>query len=1177
MSSRDPLYLHKETRLNLEAPSSALIVNVKLPSGSATARGQRRPHPPDEDEKLFRSRNCAVASSIYHRKHHAAPRSFLWRVLDADTLLSVRCIDVCKTKKSPDANLVVNLRFTQPIRPSCVALADSPDHDALSVFVVDQSNQFFTITLKPEHFRRPSPADIADLCKVHSSAALGIKVAHRLIAADDNLLVVTTHDGGILKLDRNKGHDSFRQPWRETQYNSKGWGQSFRGFLKGSHTVKHGNVNMDLSAASSVATTDLGQQEASFLFTVCLDHRLRIWNLQNGQILHTQDILNAERNPQEIGKWTIDPSQCNLIKVVGETEGKRLCVTYSPVGAGEFKFWKLEADPDEGGVAINPFFKDSQLIPPPPAGSDVWTLADFTVAHDGPHGTRLWVLWKNNMTYRVHYLAFTFEEVDDAWQNGWTGVYCDNTIPTAQSSGPGDATDATEKWLQLILAPGRFTKATLETALTIYEQGLGLAKDSSARTSKGLAESICSVLGSTSSLERSSSASGGMNYEGFRGANDMQWRRFYRLVVELDKQRGEALSLSYEPTSGQPWVACADGLSSIRECSRLEQICHNPGARLEGYENVSLLISTGLNFIDIFSHSMLQTCNAVLRCELLEDSTKTDDERIQYFSDKAAFWRQTSDDDCAQVTDALGQNFSAVSTELYGRTVSLMNAPADSQRQTPYPLTDFGRKIAVRAIQETVELQWNVCFSQLILLVHMEFEFDVPEDALHHRMDIGTVYRYLIKCLQRLELVRWLAKTQLLVPLPKADRSGSISGGSPALTKRSAEESQVITALEGLVGHLLGTCEMAGTPSSITDIASNVCATDSDIQLPPHLFQCALLCQSRPDLAAELGPFCDHDPFSTYVQGRVHLGLKDYSTAATYFKKAAYGLSRPTKNPDRHSSGLLDDTEWRLLHAGMPQYYAHVVSLYEKHKAYTYVVEFAQLALQFVNRQTKDGPAFRTEVQSRLFHGAVSISHFDLAHTALVTMADRALQRSLLRILIEKMCDGLHNSELVELPFPNLENAVDDILAHRCHDAVDIVTDKPWHQILYAWRIKRNDYRGAAAILLDRIHKLRQRADADEPAGDDVLDTVITRQYLMLINVLSCVDEKQAWIATEAPPASSHGVNGSSGSFGNGLGKRKVVTLGDIRREYQAELDRIAAIGNDQVPFMDAGDEMEVL
>lgn len=206
MASRDPLYLHKETRLSLELPSSALIVDVKLPSGNAPARGQKRAGAGEED-KLFRTRNCATASSVYHRKHHASPKSFLWRVLDGNTVLSIRCIDICKTKKAPDANLALNLHFAQPIRPSCVAFSDSRDHDTLSVFVLDQSGQLYTITLKPEHFRKRLAADITDSCKIHSSSALSFKTPHRLTAAHDDLLVVTTHDGGILRLDRNRNHD----------------------------------------------------------------------------------------------------------------------------------------------------------------------------------------------------------------------------------------------------------------------------------------------------------------------------------------------------------------------------------------------------------------------------------------------------------------------------------------------------------------------------------------------------------------------------------------------------------------------------------------------------------------------------------------------------------------------------------------------------------------------------------------------------------------------------------------------------------------------------------------------------------------------------------------------------------------------------------------------------------
>src|ERR1044072_4620982 len=70
----------------------------------------------------------------------------------------------------------------------------------------------------------------------------------------------------------------------------------------------------------------------------------------------------------------------------------------------------------------------------------------------------------------------------------------------------------------------------------------------------------------------------------------------------------------------------------------------------------------------------LQICNAVLRAQLFEDTSLTDIERIQYFSDKAGFWRGITEEDCTPVEDNLGQNFSRVTTRLYGKMFDLITS-----------------------------------------------------------------------------------------------------------------------------------------------------------------------------------------------------------------------------------------------------------------------------------------------------------------------------------------------------------------------------------------------------------------------------------------------------------------------------------------------------------------------
>ncbi|KAI8956351.1 nucleoporin Nup120/160-domain-containing protein [Xylaria longipes] len=1175
MASREPPTFFKETRLNFEPSSSTFVVDVQLPSAANSSKSRRQINGSTRSNGsggALRAQGCATASAIYHRKHHHYPRSFLWRVLEDNSILSLRTVDVCKPDRASDANLILNFHFPHAIRPACVTLSDPPDHDALAVFVLDEAGQLYSLFLRPDSFRKRSfveAAGLGDACKIFNVTALqSFKTPYRLTAVNTDQLIVTLTDGGHIRLDKSTPHTAPQSPWKETFYNAKGWVQGFKSILSS-------RGEYDTTAAAAAVETGLGLDDASFLLTACLDHRLRIWNLNSGQIIKTMDMLNTAREPNETGKWRLDPTQTNLIRIVGQVEGKRLCVTYSPVGSGEIKFWQLESD-DSNSVDVVDLYPDAHLIPIPPLGSDVWTLADFFVAERyGSRDLSLWILWKNNIAYRVQELTFQVDELQEVWQTRWRSVYSDTKIPSTPVSGPSDSVDVSERWLQLILSPGRFPQSTLEAALAGYERAKGHVESNAHRSGQSIAESICSAIASTSSLKKTSS--GVLEYEQFRASSEAQWRKFYRILIEIDKPRGEALALAYEPMSEMPSVICADSISVIRECSKLERICHNPKARHAQPSDLSSLIITGQNFVGGFSDSMLQICQSVLRAELFEDTSKTDQERIQFFSDKAGFWRQISDEDCAQVTDVLGSNFNIATSNVYQQILSTCNETWNPRRPTEYPLTELGRRLIIKATEDIADLQWNVCFSQLILLVHMEFEFDRPEDALHNRVNIGAVYKRLLQVLRRLQLVRWLASVRITTPLSKMDRSNSVSGSSSVPTKRSSEEYKSKTALEECIVHLLGVSDVGSghslpMTSIITKIVTDLCAADSEVELRPHYIQCMLVVRDRADLAIELAPFSDQQPFSVYIQGRVSLALRDYSSAAMHFKKAAYGMSVPQADPGRHSSGLLDDDEWNSLFNGMPRYYAHLLALFEKHKAYSYVVDFARLALQFITKKTRDADLLRTEVQGRLFSGATAISRFELAHSTLVAMKDRALQHSCLRLLVRHMCDNLHNAELMQLPFPGLEGTVDEILAQKCQDTVDVITGVPYHQILYSWRIKRNDYRGAAAVLLDRIQKLRQLGEGDQFTSEDVLDTVITRQYLMLINVLSCVEQKQAWVTAEEFPHPPVGA-GKRAPVG---GKRKVVTLADIRKEYQDELDRIAAIQNNQFGFT-ADDEMEIL
>lgn len=214
MDSGETQYLFKETRLNLEPPSPSSVVTVRVPASGPGKRKQI--HDANslggvEDETTFRTKNLASAASVYHRKWHDSPRSFLWRVLEDNTVLSIRTVDVCRKDKAADTPLVLNFHFATPIIPNCVALADPREHDALCLFVLDQSHVLWTFTLRPDLFRKRTAIDagLAELAKRHSPTGLTFKYPHRMEAVSSDILLVTVNDGGMMRFDRAP-HDDGR-------------------------------------------------------------------------------------------------------------------------------------------------------------------------------------------------------------------------------------------------------------------------------------------------------------------------------------------------------------------------------------------------------------------------------------------------------------------------------------------------------------------------------------------------------------------------------------------------------------------------------------------------------------------------------------------------------------------------------------------------------------------------------------------------------------------------------------------------------------------------------------------------------------------------------------------------------------------------------------------------------
>jgi DNA repair protein RAD51/nuclear pore complex protein Nup160 len=161
---------------------------------------------------------------------------------------------------------------------------------------------------------------------------------------------------------------------------------------------------------------------------------------------------------------------------------------------------------------------------------------------------------------------------------------------------------------------------------------------------------------------------------------------------------------------------------------------------------------------------------------------------------------------------------------------------------------------------------------------------------------------------------------------------------------------------------------------------------------------------------------------------------------------------------------------------------------------------------------------------------------------------------------------------LLKLPFVGLADDVDTILASLCHKALNLTSGPPYHLILYSFRISRNNFRGAASILYERLQRLRSSSSKIHDPADESL----SQCYLMIINSLSSVSKDDAYILADQRIDESGPPQWGLGKAKKML-KRQIVTLDSLRKEYQGELDRVEAIESGQYPFMDGDDEMDIL
>lgn len=1044
--------LYKEARLSIEPAYPGSTISFTLPANSTSTFGpQTRPKrtvltdtSSGYDDDGFAKRHLASDGGMFFRRHHKHPRSFLWRILDSRKTLEIQCTDLGHDASDKyEANLTLLLHFTSPIRPFCIAFAEPDDRDALIVFAITNANEVYTITLHRDFFTKPaaSEQEIGDWCKRDTVSLLSTHIPYRLVAVKvENVhwLLVSLDNGGILRLISNStGHTE----WAESLYQQSNW--SLRGMLPwgGQSTVRFNNVDLSVSSAAAISLSP----DCSHILSVCLDHRLRAFNVETGKLTMQQDLLHNPDGAQERNQPSyIGPSHATLMQVVNIPGGAGAdyhIVTYSP-SHHQFKFWGVR-DADDDANGIYDAKPDVNFIPPVDDLMEVtvWTMEEFFVI-PGPaqwRGTELWIRARSGPSSKVYSLRFNLDDdpnrLAQVWKTEWTSVDSGPLTTEALKRNPMNPGDQepdsldlsefglTEQWLEFLFYPGRFSIATLETALLIYRKGLERGR--STRAAKGsLKDRLCATVTAfaTKGLDNTTESS---QYE---LAIAEQWQAFYGLVKDLHKRRSESLALVYDYELDMPWLVLSDYVSAIRKCSQSEVITSNAAALSGGPhlkaplrkalpkhkpQDVSRLINAAASFRRRFPAAFQQELKRQVELDLLQTRSLTIVDRMEEMEANCDLTQLITEEDLATLVEELGMEVKQLNNDVFLHALETLcfeeqGHPHKIQQivRNRQQIARYGLSSLLRISQETLEASYNILLDLLFLILFMQFEEDLSED-----FDASEIFVELVDQFRDFLVVNWLVSTVWAHQSPTGPSSEALMKALDETYRASSRFPMTQTVLEGIYGHKAFDLPIpSGLKSELLTYWSRGWLSsifkDENLDSVVENIMGILLAQKEYALAMDFSKLLPDGNWSTYLKGRMHIALGENSLASVCFQKVAYNLGKScppvTKQnkitriaagminvEDYDTAALISEVDRNEFLEGLPKYYRHVTSLFEKSKAYTFVADFARLGLRSL--MGKEDEALKNDLLQRLFTASIQTSRFDEAYSAMTRHSDAAL------------------------------------------------------------------------------------------------------------------------------------------------------------------------------------------
>ncbi|KAK3634876.1 hypothetical protein LTR56_015001 [Elasticomyces elasticus] len=1170
-----------------------------------------------------------------------------------------------RAHENADSWITFRIAVKDGIQAGGVQFADPHDTDALECFILTEGKELLTVTLRRDLLTRasvPSEFDGSTCVKRFSSSFMSVRHVYRFHAVSSLELLFSLADGGLVHL-RRKANENGSQ-WRETFFSEGGWRGTLtlKGFnpFAGRPTVKYGKLDLDPSAIADMAMSPDG----NIVWTISLDHSLRAWSATTGKVVLKQDLLDEAGPKDGRQPYLLSAEQGRLLQVVTlpsqssnepgtavstmDQGDLYMIVVHSPKDH-QVKFYnaKTTRTLDGAGVGLEDMFAGSRLTPPVDEllNTNIWHLEHFH-AQPGRDGfdTQLWIRVRSGALCKTFMLTFDLplidgqhEDVSHNWSQGWSMADAGNTTVEELrelADYPGDlaintdnAVTPSERWLQFLLYPGRFASASLETALHIYRKGRGLSGSGAGKGLKAsdqpFEERLTTAITSKLILRRSANEQ--PDYVRYQQDIQAQWEAFWSVLAHLHGRRHESVGFAFDESSGMPWGVCADLVAPVRACNVFEKRNANTHLLFQGTDETSSDQLTKVygdgHDTDRISERMLLSHVLVSARELRGTLSAPADQKLQDVARSSALKAQhygptergalTLFEESGMENEITDDAFDALAVGLEplggvggltDETFTSLLAWLDDHTKlavsgTGQVLARFGVLLTVDVAREMLMQAEAMLFDLLALVAFLVG--DLEEGELDRDFHADRVHEAVASRLNRTELLLWLAghRREKTVKINSAQR----------VEREEVDIVESVTLLEDIFIGDWEPCVPAKVRATMPELLTlwssswvgGVRITEGSWDgITTHILS-RLVKAKEVDLAQDFMRFTSRSThWSIYVQARLRVLTGGYAQASLDLREAAEGIGAGHVND---TANLILAHEQDAFGNGEAAYFQHVSALFEKLKVYSYVADFARLALDHTPelrdfaasmarvdtlKHEQGSPALakldaaheetqllqlketRDEILNRLFNALVLTGRYSDAHAALAEIEGLPMKRAGLKKLIDACVKQDCVPALLSLQWnKHMVEDADKVLldlAKKDLASGSTGTSTPYYQVLYAFRTQQLDFQGAAEILHDHLQMMRYAPK--HRAAQDPEDETLLQCYVLLINTLACCGEDDAWVLAEP----IHGVH-EEGT------KRRLVTLADVRREYTSELDNRSQMLLGRFAVVGGGDAMDVL